>query len=126
MRRFVILRHETPPGSPRPLHWDLLLEDGPALLAWALAAQPAAGQTIEAEQLPDHRLVYLDYEGPVSGNRGTVTRWDAGTFQWQQRSDCEIKVLLTGRTIRGTATLTRPTSTANDWQFSVQPQQPSV
>jgi len=26
--------------------------------------------------------VYLDYEGLVSGDRGSVSRIDAGTFEW--------------------------------------------
>jgi len=25
--------------------------------------------------------VYLDYEGPVGGGRGTVTRWDGGEYE---------------------------------------------
>ena len=35
---------------------------------------------IRAERLPDHRRRYLDYEGPISGNRGSVIRWDAGDY----------------------------------------------
>jgi hypothetical protein len=63
------------------VHWDLMLESGDVLHTWALAAEPAPNLPIAAEQLPDHRLIYLDYEGPISGNRGTVTRWDAGRFE---------------------------------------------
>ncbi|HEV2971076.1 MAG TPA: DNA polymerase ligase N-terminal domain-containing protein [Pirellulales bacterium] len=63
------------------VHWDLMLESGAALRTWALAAEPASDILIAAEQLPDHRLAYLDYEGPISGDRGTVIRWDAGHFE---------------------------------------------
>jgi hypothetical protein len=107
MPRFAILRHETPPGSPRPLHWDFLLEDAGTLLTWALAESPTAGHPIAADALANHRTAYLDYEGPVSGNRGAVTRWDAGTFQWRHRSDREIAVLLKGGVLKGEAILTR-------------------
>ena len=119
MPRFAILRHETPPGSPRPLHWDFLLEDAGTLLTWALAEPPATGRPIAAEALANHRTAYLDYEGPVSGHRGTVTRWDAGTFQWRRRSDREIAVNLSGHVLCGEAVLTRADSTSQQWLFVV-------
>ena len=81
MPRFVILRHEGRDPEQPSVHWDLMLESGGILRTWALAALPAAGEPITAEQLPDHRLHYLDYEGPLSGNRGSVTRWDHGSFE---------------------------------------------
>ena len=70
MPRFAILEHDWPSR-----HWDLLLEDGDALLAWRLMEEPRAGMAVIAEKNADHRTVYLDYEGPVSGDRGSVTRW---------------------------------------------------
>jgi hypothetical protein len=70
-----------PPGYGRPTHWDFMLESGGVLRTWALAEPPVVGRVIEAEQLPDHRLAYLDYEGEVSGGRGSVTRWDYGTCE---------------------------------------------
>jgi hypothetical protein len=75
MSRYVILMHDHP-----FLHWDLMLEDGNVLRTWRLLQVPAAGRTAKAEQLADHRLAYLDYEGPVSGGRGNVARWDHGTY----------------------------------------------
>src|SRR4051794_23553598 len=63
MPRFVLLRHETPAGSERPTHFDLMLEHNGVLRTWALSGLPAAGEPLLAEQLPDHRLAYLDYEG---------------------------------------------------------------
>jgi len=75
--RFAVLEHDWPTR-----HWDLLLEEGPVLRAWRLLAEPGPGVTVPAEPNADHRLLYLDYEGPVSGGRGTVRRWDAGTFTW--------------------------------------------
>lgn len=117
MPRFAILRHQTPLDNSRPLHWDFFLEDGATLLTWALAEPPAAGQSIAAQALPNHRTAYLDYEGPVSGNRGTVTRWDAGLFQWRRRSDGEIAVRLDGRILRGEATLTRVQDGSPEWRF---------
>ena len=76
MPRFVILRHDAPQG----LHFDLLLEASGVLRTWALPQPPDSGVEMECEALPDHRMAYLDYEGPVSGGRGTVDRWDWGTY----------------------------------------------
>ena len=75
MPRFVILEHDHP-----FLHWDLMLEAGDVLETWRLAQAPELGTGIEATALGAHRRMYLDYEGPVSGARGSVKRWDAGEF----------------------------------------------
>ena len=117
MARYVILRHETPPGYPRPTHWDLLLETGPCLRAWAMAEEPQADREIAAKSLPDHRLAYLDYEGPVSGDRGAVSQWDAGTVQWQQVSDETVEAKLDGHRLCGVVRLTRAAGTPLTWTF---------
>ena len=67
MPRFAVLEHDHP-----FLHWDFLLETGDALRTWRLHAPPDAEGTIAAEELPDHRLEYLDYEGRVSGGLSYV------------------------------------------------------
>ncbi len=101
MPRFVILFHETPPTYPRPAHYDLMLEQDGALRTWALAHPPAANTAIAAEQLSDHRLDYLDYEGPVSGDRGVVTRWDAGEYVMVEESPQRIIATLCGAKLHG-------------------------
>lgn len=75
-RRFVVLEHDHP-----FLHWDLMLETDGTLRTWRLLAEPVGGDPVPAEPLVDHRIAYLDYEGPVSGDRGHVTRWDHGTYE---------------------------------------------
>lgn len=75
-RRFAILRHDHP-----FLHWDLLLEAGSLATTWRLLRPPLDRELIAAELLPDHRLLYLEYEGPVSGNRGYVRRVAGGQFR---------------------------------------------
>lgn len=75
-RRFVILEHDYP-----FLHWDLLLEEECSARTWRLLRKPCLGEPIAAEPLPDHRLMYLDYEGVVSGDRGSVKRIIAGTYE---------------------------------------------
>jgi hypothetical protein len=97
MPRFAILIHDHP-----VLHWDLLLEHGAACRTWRLLTDPGESvREIPAEELPDHRLLYLDYEGPVSGNRGTVSRWDAGIYSWRIDETDVVEVMLSGHRWQG-------------------------
>jgi hypothetical protein len=115
MPRFVILRHETPPNYARPLHWDLLLEFAGALWAWALEEEPRLEGTIVAWGLTDHRLEYLTYEGSISGDRGSVTQWDAGTYEILRRDDDELVVKLSGRRLQAEATLVKTGDDDQRW-----------
>ena len=100
---------ETEQGAAQKSHWDLLLEmDNGQLLTWRVDSLPRnlirsdashAGigmwasclgndtfSTV-ATRLVDHRGIYLDYQGPILGNRGSVSRLDAGQYRawlpWQ-------------------------------------------
>jgi len=119
--RFVILLHETPPSYARGTHWDLMFEQGAALRTWALAAEPCAGATIDAERLPDHRREYLDYEGPVSGERGHVTRWDWGTFELTSDTAEEFAAVVSGQRLRGRVRLAPLANGDQRWGFSFDP-----
>lgn len=116
--RFVILFHETPPNFPRPAHWDLMLETGRGLRTWALGREPAIGSIVPAESLPDHRLEYLDYEGPISRGRGTVKRWDAGLFEILEQTADAWRVRLHGRHLQCVAVCSREANDANRWQIA--------
>jgi hypothetical protein len=96
MPRFVILEHDHP-----DLHWDLMLESGAVLRTWRLAAPPTPNAAVRAEPSFDHRLLYLDYEGPVSGGRGVVTRWDWGEFEWRIEGERGVAVFVQGDRLRG-------------------------
>jgi hypothetical protein len=76
IRRFAVLEHRWD-----GVHWDFLVEDGPALRTWAVDAAIVAGVDLPARELPAHRAIYLDYEGEVSGGRGSVRRRDRGTCE---------------------------------------------
>ena len=101
MPRYVILRHQPAGNSPRPLHWDLMFESREALRTFACFTEPIAGQVLDIEPLDDHRLAYLDYEGPVSGERGTVTQWDRGEFEVLKETDRQWVLDVQGRRWRG-------------------------
>jgi DNA polymerase Ligase (LigD) len=114
MPRFVVLTHDHP-----VLHWDLMLEYEGHLRTWRLAKPPDAGGPIEAQAIGDHRLAYLDYEGPVSGGRGHVKRWDTGEYKLTTSTPERIVVYLAGERLIGEASL-EPVSSSG-WIFQLRP-----
>jgi hypothetical protein len=112
MPRYVVLEHDYP-----VLHWDFMLESGQVLRTWRLAAPPQLGKAVVATAISDHRLGYLDYEGPVSGNRGRVTRWDHGTFSWQKLESDHVAMRMSGGRVRGTIVLER--ADADAWTLTL-------
>ena len=120
MLRFVILCHDSPRGE----HFDFMLEAGDALKTWAMPQSPEAGVEMDCEALADHRLAYLDYEGPVSGERGAVTRWDRGTYTLERQSEAEWAVELAGARLTGHVTLLRSADDPKRWRFSLARQAP--
>jgi len=119
MTRYSILRHDSPDG----LHWDFFLEMGPSLKTWSLPRPPESGVEMICTALPDHRLLYLDYEGPVSGGRGSVTRWDWGTYRLCRQEEGEIAAELTGEKLIGRAVLRQQSPDRPAWCFSFTPAQ---
>ena len=111
MPRYVILEHDHP-----VLHWDFMLEAGDVLRTWRLKEPPQSGKAVAAAMSFDHRPMYLDYEGPVSGQRGSVTRWDGGTFTWEADTPGRVAVLLAGQRLSGRAVLEKTAS--GDWSFT--------
>jgi hypothetical protein len=104
-----------------------MLEVGEFLQTWALNELPRDWQldadhglsnsnsnSVDAERLADHRLAYLDYEGPVSGDRGSVRQLDAGTF-------CELQeplsFSLAGQIICGRVDLLPMDGDSSKWQL---------
>lgn len=107
MPRFVLLTHDHP-----FVHWDLLIEAGETARTWRLLESPArwlSAPAIEvaAESLAAHRLMYLDYEGPVSRERGRVARWDHGVASWVSQGVSSIRVRLNGERLVGELILER-------------------
>jgi len=89
--RYVILRHA---GVPEP-HFDLMFESTPGgeLMTWRSLEWPITQET-NLTRLAEHRRAYLDYEGPISNDRGHVTRVAAGTCQidWQAPGEGAIRI----------------------------------
>lgn len=79
MPRSVLLRHDLPDGS---WHYDWLIDaldkggqDDRNLITFRLAERPDGDRhTFDATRLPDHRRLYLAFEGELSEHRGTITK----------------------------------------------------
>ena len=82
--RYVILRHDDV-ADP---HFDLMFETAAEslLAAWRLPVWPLQ-QAVRIPRLGDHRRVYLDYQGPLTDQRGSVRRITEGTCRLQVRSE---------------------------------------
>lgn len=120
MPRFVVLRHEYPPGHERKSHFDLMLERDGALLTWAIAALPRPGETLAAQRLADHRLAYLDYEGEISGGRGSVARVDRGELSALAVADDRVVADVVGARLKGRLTLVRASDAPAAWTASLE------
>lgn len=94
-----------------------MLEMGTVLRTWRLAAPPGQYDCIAATAVFDHRLLYLDYEGPISGGRGQVVRWDGGTFTGEVQDAEQVVVHLAGERLRGVLRLKHTEGDAWDAEF---------
>ncbi len=88
--RTALLRHHQDAASH--LDWLFQLPEPPdpahPLRAFRLAQRPdlaAPGDLLDALPLPDHRALYLEYQGPVHPRRGHVQRLADGL--WLPLSD---------------------------------------
>lgn len=116
MPRFVILDHDHP--SP---HFDLMLEVGGVLWTWRLSALPVPGQEQDALRLGDHRLVYLEYEGPVSGDRGRVVRRARGELGEVSLGNNSLTAQLRGESFHGQLVLIQ--IDGDRWRMRFEPTQ---
>ena len=121
MPRFVLLHHVVPPTFPRPSHWDLMFEVGDSLRTWAIEKPllPDAPQILTATKLANHRIEYLDYEGPVSNERGVVARLAHGEFEILSSTNTLFEAELRGENLSGVLRL--GAATKSDWSVEWKP-----
>ena len=99
--RFVVQEHHA-----RALHWDFRLERDGVLVSWAVpkGIPQDTRRNHLAVQTEDHPLEYLDFQGTIAAGEyggGTVSIWDRGTYQLEEWSDREVKVVLNGDRTQG-------------------------
>lgn len=61
--------------------------------------------------------MYLDYEGPVSGNRGTVAAWDKGSFEWRINDPGVVEVMLSGHKLNAVAKVEQLDNGSWSWRL---------
>src|SRR5438046_2334621 len=135
MPRFVLLYHDRPPNYERPSHWDFMLESGDVLRTWALERLPrdwraAYSRTVAtyancpalatehrgaALQLGDHRRDYLELEGILSSDRGTVLRVAAGAYRSEREGPNDWRVVLSSDDLAASVRLTRSKADDEHW-----------
>ena len=112
--RFVLLEHLW-----CGIHWDLMLEHEGRLTTWAIDAPIVSGKRLPARSLAPHRLHYLDYEGPISNERGEVRRIDCGTYATLVWAEGCVVVHLDGDQLKGQAMFSR--EAGGGWSFFFEP-----
>lgn len=118
--RFVILLHRLGDGE----HWDLMIERGDVLATWQLARNPLTPGPwpIPARRIGNHRKAYLQYEGPLTQNRGSVTRIESGTAKLTEHGPTRHNIQFTGAELAGEFILTRIAH--DEWTFDRQQDSP--
>lgn len=126
MTRWVLLQHTLP---DRTAHLDWMLERPPGgdrgtLLSFRLriGTDPLTAQRFVAERIGDHRREYLDYEGPVSGDRGEVRRIASGTCRVEPGPDpslLHVEFSASSRRLLGRELQPRQAEVGGNWVFEV-------
>ena len=113
-KHYVILKHTTPEGT----HFDFMLENENHLSTWRIQIPPAELKTTpaKAEKIFDHPKKFLTYEGPVTGNRGSVRRWDEGTYRVLDEEDRRLALDVRGAIVSGHLALSRDAGVDHRWR----------
>jgi hypothetical protein len=133
--RFVVLKHFVTPNLARcgGDHLDWMFHIGDALRTWATPLTDRFDQPLQLDAYPlaDHRIVYLDYQGELSDDRGSVHRLLAGQcevlredeqrfvarLQWRSEARMERRLLICQRT--SSASDTPPAAMSAGWSLSL-------
>lgn len=78
-----------------------MLERDGVLGTWTLCELPTEQAWVVAQRIHDHRLDYLEYEGPISGDRGHVSRYDRGSCQIDAYDNLRVTARIAGQHLRG-------------------------
>jgi hypothetical protein len=112
--RYAVLWH----AAVDEPHFDFLVETRPGsdLATWRVTAWPVIGAA-DATRLKDHRRIYLDYEGDLSGHRGRVERIDGGSCQLEIGEDA----VWTIRGVHGPTAIILRQISGDQWNIEFSP-----
>jgi len=113
--RFVVHEHHA-----RALHWDLRLEREGVLVSWAVpkGIPPDPARNNLAVHTEDHPLRYIDFSGEIpsgSYGAGTMSIWDAGTYETHKFREDEVMITFHGERLHGRYVLFR--TRGKDWMI---------
>jgi bifunctional non-homologous end joining protein LigD len=119
-RRFVVQEHHA-----TRLHWDLRLEHDGVLASWAIpnGIPPDPADNRLAVRTEDHPLEYLEFHGEIPRGEygaGTMTIWDAGTYELHKWEDKKVEVTFHGERLSGRYGLFpigKPGDSKDDWMI---------
>ena len=118
--RFVVQQHDA-----TRLHWDLRLEHDGVLASWAIpnGIPPDPADNRLAVRTEDHPLEYIDFHGEIPKGQygaGTMTIWDAGTYELHKWEPRKVEVTFHGERLNGRYGLFpigRDDSGKSDWMI---------
>ena len=99
--RFVVQEHHA-----TRLHWDLRLEHDGVAASWAIpnGIPPDPADNRLAVHTEDHPLRYLEFAGEIPRGEygaGTMSIWDAGTYETHKWEDAKVEVTFHGERLTG-------------------------
>ncbi|MFA5793476.1 MAG: DNA polymerase ligase N-terminal domain-containing protein [Candidatus Brocadiia bacterium] len=98
MLRFVVHRHSKNESD----HFDLMLEGPRKLRTWQISPPYSyLDKTMLSKALPDHRRIYLTYQGKISRDRGSVKIVEAGHYRILKKGRLYLVIEFRGRKFRG-------------------------
>ncbi len=124
--RQVLLLHDLP---HEPSHYDWMLElpidREHRLITFRTRRRidALARAELDLPRLPDHRARYLDYEGPIDNERGSVRRIAAGSV-FHIRSDPNTLDAIVAWRGLPPLTVTAHRSTHDRWRIRIRPHDP--
>ena len=92
-----------------------MLEHHRALLTWQLPSPDLCTLPLQARRIANHRLAYLEYEGPLTGDRGAVTRVEAGRVTIRDLNDTLCAFDLSGGRFEGAFRLELADASEGHW-----------
>jgi bifunctional non-homologous end joining protein LigD len=118
--RFVIQEHHA-----TRLHWDLRLEHDGVLASWAIpnGIPPDPADNRLAVRTEDHPLEYLEFHGEIPKGQygaGTMTIWDAGTYELHKWEAKKVEVTFHGERLSGRYglfSIGKPGDSKDDWMI---------
>lgn len=90
------------------------------LLAFRCPQRPdrlEPGARLELERLADHRRLYLDYEGPIAGDRGVVRRVAVGDLRHATLDESRGELLVQWNDATGLAHLSLRRHSGANWSL---------